>query len=332
MVSPVVLLVALGAGVFALAKFGSPFEAFGLLGSDLVGKEQQNKSGEVTTDTLQKNPSIPIPQGSQNTVAVIQSSEILRTDIRSKQKLNQSATKPMIKTTFFNPNEGGSEPQAGILLTTNSSFRNTVLGLNTGARKELRAQPFTKQEQADIVALTERFNRKSASSKRVSDSPQEIIFKKREQAEIARRTLGGDAFVKSVINPSGFKTGVQVEGLKFGQAEFDISRIDRGLTIRGFSLGGSTSGGLFASSTFLTGGVSLDVFRQQQIASMEKTIKLRQNAMLNEQRERSGEQLLSTIAKSGMNQKQFLQARGINLNTGDLSAKALGRLREKGLI
>ncbi len=332
MVSPVVLLIAIGAGVFALARFGSPFEAFGLLGSDLVGENQQDQSGEVTTDRLQANPSIPIPQGSQGTISVIQSSEILRTDIRSKQKLNQNVSKPMIKTTFFNPNEGGSEPQAGILTTTNSSLRNTVLGLNAGARKELRAQPFTKQEQADIVALTARFNRKSASSKKVSDSPQEIIFKKREQAEIARRSLGGDVFVKSVINPSGFKTGVQVEGLPFGQAEFDITRIDRGLTAGGFSLGGSKGGGLFANPTFLTGGVSLDVFRQQQIDRIALTLKQRQNAMLNLQREKSGEQLLSTIAKSGLNQKQFLLARGIKLNTGNLSAKALGRLREKGLI
>jgi len=332
MVSPVVLLVALGAGVIALTKVGSLTEAFGLQGSDLVGENQQNQSGEVTTDTNQANPSIPIPQGSQGTISVIQSSQILRTDIRSKQKLNQNVSKPMIKTTFFNPNEGGLEPQAGILVNTNSSLRNTVLGLNAGARKELRAQPFTKQEQADIVALTARFNRKSTASQRVSDSPQEIIFKKREQAEIARRSLGGDLFVKSVINPSGFKTGVQVEGLKFGQAEFDVSRIDRGLTISGFSLGGDPKGGLFANATFLTGGVSLETFRKQQIATMERIIKLRQNAMLREQQEKTGEQILSTIAKSSLNQKEFLQARGINLNTGDLSARALAKLREKGLI
>ena len=312
MVSPVVALIALGVGVVALTRIGSLTEAFGLEGSDLVGENQQDQSGEVTTDNLQRNPSIPIPQGSQTTVAVIQSDQILRTDISSKRKLNQNVSKPMIKTTFFNPNEGGSEPQAGLLLSTNrSDKRNSVLGLNTGAVREIRAQPFTKQEQQDIVNLTARFNRKSSASQKVSDSPQEIIFKKREQAEIARRSLGGDVFVKSVINPSGFKSGTQVEGLRFGQAEFDISRIDRGLTIRGFSLGGDPQGGAFASSTFLTGGKSLDEFRAQQIASMEKTLRIRQAKMLSEQREKTGEQVLQTIAKSGMNQKEFLRGKGI---------------------
>lgn len=302
MVSPVVLLVALGAGVFALAKFGSPLKAFGLSGSDLVGENQQAQQGEVTTDRDQANPSIPIPQGSQNTVAVIQSAEILRTDIRSKQKLNQDVSKPMIKTTFFNPKEGGSEPQAGVLLTSNNSLRNTVLGLNTGAVKELRSQPFTKQELIDIQNLTTRFNSKSSASQRVSDSPTEIIFKKREQEAIAKQILGGSNFI-----------------------------ISRGATTRGGSII-ADKGGLFGKTNFALGGKTLDEFNLQQAEKALITRKQEENRALAEQRESTGNQILSTIQKSGFNQKQFLLNSGIALRGQDLNAKAIAKLRERGLI
>ncbi len=302
MVTPVVVLIALGVGVFALAKFGSPLKAFGLSGSDLVGTEQQAKQGEVTTDTDQANPSIPIPQGSQNTVAVIQSAQILRTDIRAKQKTNQTASKPTIKTTFFNPKEGGSEPQAGVLLTTNNSLKNTVLGLNTGARKELRAQPFTKQELSDIQALTTRFNAKSTKSKRVSDSPTEIIFKKREQEAIAKQILGGSKFVTS-----------------------------RGAVTRGGNII-EAKGGLFANPNFALGGKTLDEFNQQQAEKALITRKQEENRALAEQREKTGNQILSTIQKSGFNQKQFLLNSGIALRGQNLNTRAIAKLRERGLI
>jgi len=302
MVSPVVVLIALGAGVLALAKFGSPLDAFGLLGSDLAGENQQDKSGEVVTDSLQNNPSIPIPQGSLSTVAVIQSSQILRTDIRSKQKTNQNVSKPQIKTAFNNPNEGGLEPQAGVLLTSNNSLRNTVLGLNASEIKTIRSQPFTKQEQADILALTTRFNLKSSASQKVSDSPQEIIFKKREQEAIAQKILGGSNFVTS------------------GGA------VTRGGTI----ISPVTS--LFGKTNFALGGKTIAEFneQQQQKAIIDK--KIEQNKVLQEQRETTGNQILSTIEKSGFNQKQFLLQSGIALRGGDLNAKAIARLRERGLI
>jgi len=302
MVSFPIALIALGAGVIALTRVGSLSEAFGLQGSDFSGAEQKAKSGEVTTDSLQVNPSIPIPQGSQTTVATIQSAEILRTDIRSKQKLNQNASKPMIKTVFNNPNEGGSEPQAGILLTSNSSLKNSVLGLNAKDVKEIRAQPFTQQELRDIQSLTTRFNNKSSASKKVSDSPTEIIFKKREQEAIARKVIGGSNFVTS----SG--------GVTRGGAIIE------------------SKGGLFASPNFALGGKTLNEFNQDQAEKAIQTQKIAENRALAEQRTATGNQILSTIQKSGMNQKQFLLSSGIALRGQDLNARAIAKLRERGLI
>jgi len=302
MVSLVVSLIAIGAGVIALTKVGSLSQAFGLSGSDLVGNNQQAQQGEVTTDSLQQNPSIPIPQGSQTTVAVIQSDQILRTDIRSKQKLNQNVTKPMIKTSFFNPKEGGSEPQAGVLLTSNNSLKNSVLGLNLNQVKELRAQPFTQQELRDIQALTTRFNSKSTASQRVSDSPTEIIFKKREQEAIARQVIGGSNFVTS----------------------------KGGTTAGGFVIPDKT--GLFQNPNFQLGGKSVAEFNKDQEQKALINKKLAENRALQEQREVTGNQILSTIQKSGMNQKQFLLNSGIALRGQDLNAKAIAKLREKGLI
>ena len=57
-----------------------------------------------------------------------------------------------------------------------------------------------------------------------------------------------------------------------------------------------------------------------------------QNKILNQQREKTGRQIQSTIAKSGKNQKDFLKSSGIALRGGNLNAKALARLRERGLI
>jgi len=302
MVSPVVVLIAIGAGIVALTRVGSLTKAFGLSGSDLAGENQQASSGEVTTDSLQSNPSIPIPQGSQTTVAVIQSEQILRTDIRSKQKTNQTASKPMIKTVFDNPKEGGSEPQAGVLLTSNNSLKNTILGLNTVQTKAIRAQPFTIQEQRDITALTARFNSKSSLSQRVSDSPQEIIFKKREQEAIARQILGGSNFVTS-----------------------------QGGTTRGGAVIPSVTS-LFGKANFALGGKTLAEFNKDQALKIEIDKKRAENLALSKQRESTGNQIIQTISKSGFNQKQFLLNAGIALRGQDLNAKAIARLREMGLI
>ena len=298
MVSPVVILIALGAGVVALTKVGSLTQAFGFSGSDLVGENQQDQSGEVTTPREQNNPTIPIPEGSQVTVGNIQAQQILRTDIVSKQKLNQTNSKPTIQTVFNNKQDN----QSGFVVTSNSSLKNTVLGLNAKQVKQIRAQPFTKQEQQDIINLTARFNRKSTSSQKVSSSPQEIIFRKREQEAIARSIIGGSNFVTS----SG-----------------------------GVTRGGSiilSKGGLFGKSNFALGGKTLAEFSEQQSQKALINKKQAENKILNEQRERTGNQILSTIQKSGMNQKQFLLSAGIALRGQNLNAKAIAKLRERGLI
>ena len=49
-------------------------------------------------------------------------------------------------------------------------------------------------------------------------------------------------------------------------------------------------------------------------------------------REVIGQQILSTISQTGQSQTDFLLSQGIGLRGGDLSAQALARLRERGLI
>jgi hypothetical protein len=302
MVSPVVALIAVGALIFGLSRVGSLTEAFGISGSDLVGENQQAQQGEVTTDSLQNNPSIPTKQGSQNTIAVIQSEQILRTDIRSKQKFNQTVAQPQIKTAFFDLKSGGSDPQIGITVTSNTSSKaNSVLGLNAKQVQELRAQPFTKQEQIDIANLTTRFNSKSAQVQKFKDSPQEVIFKKREQEAIAKQVLGGSNFVTS----------------------------QGGVTRGGTIIPDVTS--LFGKANFALGGKTREEFDQQQLDKIAITKKTEENALLRAQAQQSGEQVLQTINKSGFNQKQFLFNAGINLQGSDLSAVAIGKLQAKGI-
>jgi hypothetical protein len=307
LVSPTLALVIAGGIIIALAKFGSPVKAFGeLLGSDFSSSQQRAESGEVTVDSLQNNPTIPTKQGSQTTIATIQGAEIIRTNVSSKRKMDQGSAKPQIRTTFFDLKSGGSEPQIGTTKTTNVSA-NFSNGAQFGTlTKEqvgsIRAQPFTKQEQEDIDNLTRRLQSKSEAQQKLKDSPEEVIFKKREQEFIAKQQLGGSNFVKS--------GGIRTRG--------------------GFLI--EEKGGLFGSSGFALGGVSRETFEKQQREKALIDKKIIENALLNKQREETGQQILSTIQKSGMNQKQFLQGKGINLQGGNLNAKAIARLQEKGLL
>jgi len=242
-------IILLAIGGFAFFFFGGLKKVEGFLGSDLVSVNQKDASGEVVVDNLQSSASIPIPQGSLNTVNTILSSRIIREPIVNKQKLNQNASKPKIKTSFFDTKSGGLMGQIGQTVTTNSSD-GSGFTLKQSEVDNIRKQPFTNTEKADIVALQNRLNRKDPAVQKLKDSPQEVIFKKREQALLAQKNLASRGFqtVKQNLNVSGFKTGVQVE---FGGVDF--SRIDRGLTPRGFSLGGSKEGGLFGNPNFLLG-------------------------------------------------------------------------------
>ncbi len=270
----------------------------GLLGSDLVGNFQKSQSGEVVVDNLQSSASIPTKQGSQNTINTILSSQIIRTDITEKRKFNAQAQKPEIKTTFADPKSGGSEGQFGFTVTTNSSA-GKGFGLVQGEVDKIRKQPFTAQEKKDIIALQNRLNSKDPAIAKLKDSPQEVIFKKREQEAIAKKTLGERNFV--------FSGGVTTRGGSFIEKK----------------------GGLFGKSNFALGGKTPAEFEQQQKDKATQRAKLEQNRKLQEQRETTGRTILSTIAKSGLNQKQFARERGINLS-GKLSAVALAKLREKG--
>ncbi len=319
-------LILVGIGAFVFFAVGGLKKVEGFVGSDLSGFNQKNASGEVVVDSLQANSMIPIPQGSQNTVNTILASKIIREPIVSKQKLNQSANKPTIKTSFTDTKSGGSHGQLGQTVSTNSSA-GAGFTLSKFETDKIRKQPFTTQEKADIVALQNRLNRKDPAVQKLKDSPEVVIFKKREQALLARKQLGEANFVKQNLNVSGFETGVQVE-----KGGIDFSRIDRGLTPRGFSLGGSSEGGLFANPNFLLGGVTPEVFKQQRMDKEAIFAKQKQNQEMAKEQTKQGTIIQSTIAKSGLNQKEFLQDRGFNLNTSNLSARALGKLRERGLL
>jgi len=305
MVNPVLALIILGAGIYAFTRVGGVQGAFATLGSDLVGGKQKASQGEVTVDNLQNNPSIPTKQGSQTTIATIQGAEIIRTDVKSKRKFEQGSAKPNIRTTFFDLKAGGSEPQIGTTKTTNVSA-NFSNGAQFGTlTKEqvgtIRSQPFTKQEQEDIDALTARLQSKSDAKQKLKDSPEEVIFKKREQEALSKQVLGGSNFVFSGGQTT--RSGNVIE----------------------------TKGGLFGKKNFALGGVTPEQYRIQQEEKQAIAVKQEQNALLNIQREKTGQQILSTIQKSGKNQKDFLRGVGVNLHGGDLSAKAIARLRERGL-
>ena len=232
------------------------------------------------------------------------SAQIIREPITSKQKLNQNANKPQIKTSFFDTKSGGSEGQIGQTVSTNSS---AGLGftLSKSESDRIRKLPFTTQEKKDIISLQNRLNRKDPSVQKLKDSPQEVIFKKREQDALARKQVTqqtGGNFVFS--GGQRTRSGALIE----------------------------VKGGLFGNPNFALGGKTPAEFEAQQKEKALQTAKLEQNRILQEQRAKTGQTILSTIAKSGMNQNQFLLNSGFNLQGGDLNAVALAKLREKGLI
>jgi len=297
-------IILLAVGGFLFFSLGGLKSVSGFLGSDLVNQNQKDASGEVVVDNLQSSASIPIPQGSQNTVNTILASRIIREPIVSKQKLNANANKPKIKTTFFDTKSGGIGGQIGQTVSTNSSA-GIGFTLKQSEIDNIRKQPFTRTEKADIVALQNRLNRKDPATQKLKDSPEEVIFKKREQDAIARKTVTqqtGGQFVFS--GGQRTRSGALIE----------------------------QKGGLFGKTNFALGGKTPAQFQKDQEEKSTQQAKVAQNKVLQEQRQKSGTAILSTIAKSSLNQKEFLQKRGINLNTGNLNAKALARLAERGLL
>ena len=308
MVAPIILLAGLGAGILFFAKGGlEQFKAFADVGETIQGKQ---KGTSVIPELQTGTGTVPISAGSQKTVTSIENEQIIRTDIANKRKFNPATEKPQIQTVFNNPKEGGVlASQQGQIVGANLSiqsgqeFGTGQFGLNQSEISTIRRQDFTDQEKQDIANLTLRFNRKSVSSQKVSDSPEEIVMKKREQEAIAKKVLGSNNFVRS---------GGQV-------------------TRGGFVI--EEKGGLFGKSNFALGGKTPAEFEQQQKDKAQQEAKTKENAILRQQRTETGEQILSTINKSGLNQKQFLrQNAGVNLIGGNqLNAQALAKLRERGI-
>jgi len=191
-----------------------------------------------------------------------------------------------------------------------TSFGQGQFGLNQKEVTKLRGQSFTEQEKQDISRLRLRFERKSVSAQKVSDDPEEIIFKKREQEAIAKKVL------ESQVGAGSFVT------------------VEQAFTPAGFSLTGGkpTQQKLFAKPNFIFGGVSEQEFQTQRREKNEQLARISEVQRQQKERSEKGEVLLAGISASGSTQREFLMQRGIALRGSNLNARALARLQERGLI
>jgi len=285
-----------------------------------IGKDQitDPEKGELVVPTLQSGKgTVPVSAGSRKTVQDVEQQDILRTAVTSKRKFDPSAEKPKIKTFFNNPRAGGVlASQVGQIVGANlsrsksTSFGQGQFGLNALEITQIRGGQFTEQEKQDIARLRIRFDRKSVSAQKVSDQPEEIILKKREQEAIAKKVLrskfGAGAFttVKEVFTPAGFSlTG-----------------------------GKPTQEKLFAKPNFIFGGISESEFLQQRAEKRNEIARLDENKRLAEQQIATGRAISSFIVTSGQTQKEFLLTRGIALRGSALNERALAKLQARGLI
>ncbi len=308
MVAPIIAGLIIVGGILFFSRGGfSQFEAF----ADSIKSEDDREKGTSVIPTLQTGKgSVPIASGSQRTVNSIEVENILRTNVADKRKF--APDKPQIKVLFDNPKEGGVlATQTGQIVGANLSvqsgqqFGTGQFGLDQKEVSEIRSRDFTDQEKSDIARLQIRFNRKSASAQRVSDSPEEIVFKKREQEAIAIKKLSASKAQGGFGANFTFSGGVRTRG--------------------GFLI--EEKGGLFGSSNFALGGKTREEFAEDQRQKGLIEAKIQENKVLAQQRIETGEQVISTIKKSGLNQKQFFQERGIGLRGGNtLSALAIGKI------
>jgi len=275
------------------------------------------KKGDLTVDTLQSGKgSIPISAGSQKTVEDIEAQDILRTNITAKQKFNPEADKPSIQTVFNNPKQGGVlASQVGQIVGANLSGdfgfgQGDKFVLNPLEIQNIRGTKFTEQEKQDIANLRIRFDRKSVSAQKVSDQPEEIIFKKREQENIAKKVLQD----------------------KFGKGAF--TTVKEVFTPRGFSLTGGkpTQQKLFAKANFIFGGVSEKEFFRQRAEKELEFARIEENRRMAQEQIATGKAISSFIASTGQTQKQFLLSKGIALRGSALNERALAKLQARGLI
>jgi len=277
-----------------------------------------SEKGDLTVPTLQSGKgTVPVSAGSRKTVTNVEEQDVLRTTITSKRKFDPSSDKPKIKTVFNNPKQGGVlASQVGQIVGANLSIESGIefgkgnFGLNQLEITQIRGAKFTEQEKQDIANLRIRFDRKSVSAQKVSDQPEEVVLKKREQEAIAKKVLqskfGAGAFttVKEVFTPSGFSlTG-----------------------------GKPTQEKLFAKPNFIFGGVSESEFLRQRAEKADEVNRLAENARIAEQQIATGRAISSMIVSTGQTQKEFLLTRGIALRGSALNERALAKLQARGLI
>lgn len=311
-----IALALLGAGALAFFSAGGVkrVQAF----AESIPTTTDMKTGTSVIPTIESGEgTVPIASGSQRTVNDIEVQTVVRTNVVNKHKFSPFAEQPPIQTIFNNPKQGGNlSQQRGTIVGTNLSLTKTSqfgtgkFGLSEQEITTIRSQDFTDQERQDIANLTLRFNRKTVSAQKVSDSPEEIIFKKREQEALAKRLLEANLGVGS------------------------FTTVPETFTPAGFSLTGGkpTQAKLFAKPNFIFGGVSEEVFLEQRREKAEEFARIQENARLQQERQRRGEVIEIGIAQSGETQREFLLSRGIKLTGSALNAKALARLQEKGLI
>jgi len=309
-------LLAIGAGAVAFFAGGGVQKVKAL--REQVPIKTDKKFGTAVIPTIESGEgTVPIASGSQRTVSNINDQDILRTSVADKRKFSPQADKEPIKTFFNNPIQGGNlDTQTGQIVGSNISIENTTkfgqgkFGLTQQEITTIRNKDFTDQERQDIANLTLRFNRKSVSAQQVSDSPTEIIFKKREQEELAKKVI------KDQLGAGSFTTVEEV------------------FTPAGFSLTGGkpTQQKLFAKPNFIFGGVSKEEFFRQRKEKMEETSRIQEVNRLQAERTERGDVILRGISASGTTQREFLLSRGIALRGSELNARALARLQERGLI
>lgn len=309
-------LLLLGAGAVAFFSAGGVKllkPAFGESADPPTTTEKE--MGTLVGDTLQSGEgTVPISAGSRRTVGDLEQDDILRVDISTKRKFAPFAEQPPIKVFFDNPREGGVlASQKGTIVGANLSLDKTTkfgtgkFGLTQVEISQVRSQEFTDQERQDIANLTTRFQRKSVSAQKVSDSPEEIIFKKREQEAIAKKVLEANV----------------------GVGSFTLAG---GVTAERFGLVKRTQEKLFAKPNFIFGGVSEKVFLQQRKEKAEEFARIQEVQRLQQERTEKGAVILRGISASGQTQREFLLGRGIALRGSNLNARALARLQERGLI
>jgi len=312
----IIPLLLLGAGAIAFFSAGGVQNVKAIAQNLKTSTEM--KRGTTVVPTIESGKgTVPIASGSQRTVGSLISSNVLRTSVAQKRKFSPQADKEPIQTVFNNPKQGGVlDSQIGQIVGSNLSISRTTdfgtgkFGLTQKEITTIRSREFTDQEKQDIANLTLRFNRKSVSAQKVSDSPEELIFKKREQEALAKK------LIQNQLGAGSFTT------------------VEQKFTPAGFSLTGGkpTQEKLFAKPNFIFGGVSEEVFLSQRREKAEEFARIQEVQRLQKERTEKGEVILAGISASGETQREFLLSRGIALRGSSLNARALARLQERGLI